>query len=203
MATAGNKHVYLMRSNQLVDGVAKSPSASQLEYGEVAINYLKGYESLFTKNSENEVVNLLSNDKTVASLTDMVTQHEQDYNNPHNVTKEQIGLGNVDNTADIDKPVSTAMQKELDKKLNIYGGIVDNLTTNSTTQALSAYQAIVLSQKIADAQSGSSSETQAVTAKLDAISTRVASVEEEISGAEAIEDEIIAQEELMISDYAA
>lgn len=33
--------------------------------------------------------------------------HIIDTNNPHGVTKEQVGLGNVDNTADMDKPVST------------------------------------------------------------------------------------------------
>lgn len=32
------------------------------------------------------------------------------------VTKGDVGLGNVDNTADADKPVSTAQQKALDKK---------------------------------------------------------------------------------------
>lgn len=34
------------------------------------------------------------------------------------LTKADVGLGNVDNTSDADKPVSTAMQTELDKKLN-------------------------------------------------------------------------------------
>ncbi len=34
-------------------------------------------------------------------------------NNPHNVTKEQVGLPLVDNTADIDKPVSNATYAEL------------------------------------------------------------------------------------------
>lgn len=37
-----------------------------------------------------------------------LSTHEQDTNNPHNVTKAQVGLGNVDNTSDADKPVSTA-----------------------------------------------------------------------------------------------
>lgn len=36
--------------------------------------------------------------------------------NPHNVTKTQVGLGNVDNTADLDKPISTAVQTALDGK---------------------------------------------------------------------------------------
>lgn len=34
--------------------------------------------------------------------------HSSLTNNPHSVTKSQVGLGNVDNTSDVDKPVSTA-----------------------------------------------------------------------------------------------
>ena len=37
--------------------------------------------------------------------------------NPHNVTKEQVGLGNVDNTSDINKPISAATQLALDSKI--------------------------------------------------------------------------------------
>ena len=44
--------------------------------------------------------------------------HKNDTNNPHNVTKTQIGLGNVDNTSDADKPISTATQEALDLKAN-------------------------------------------------------------------------------------
>lgn len=40
--------------------------------------------------------------------------HLTDHNNPHQVTAEQIGLGNVDNTSDLDKPISTATQEALD-----------------------------------------------------------------------------------------
>jgi len=36
--------------------------------------------------------------------------------NPHNVSKSQVGLGNADNTSDINKPVSTAQQAALDLK---------------------------------------------------------------------------------------
>lgn len=36
--------------------------------------------------------------------------HIADLNNPHNVTKEQLGLDEVDNTSDVDKPVSSAQQ---------------------------------------------------------------------------------------------
>ena len=37
-------------------------------------------------------------------------------NNPHSVDKNDVGLGNVDNTSDVNKPVSNATQTELDKK---------------------------------------------------------------------------------------
>lgn len=40
------------------------------------------------------------------AVTSLIT-HLQDKNNPHGVTKSQVGLGKVDNTADSDKPVST------------------------------------------------------------------------------------------------
>lgn len=42
--------------------------------------------------------------------------HTGDESNPHNVTKAQIGLGNVDDTSDADKPISTATQAALDEK---------------------------------------------------------------------------------------
>ncbi|MEO0496282.1 MAG: hypothetical protein AAF141_02780 [Pseudomonadota bacterium] len=38
--------------------------------------------------------------------------------NPHSVTKAQVGLGNADNTADADKPISTATQSALGNKLD-------------------------------------------------------------------------------------
>lgn len=39
--------------------------------------------------------------------------------NPHNVTKNQVGLGKVDNTSDLEKPISTATQDALDDKVDI------------------------------------------------------------------------------------
>ena len=45
-----------------------------------------------------------------------VAPHIADTTNPHSVTKAQVGLGNVDDTADAAKPVSTAQQTALDLK---------------------------------------------------------------------------------------
>lgn len=40
-------------------------------------------------------------------------EHLDDTNNPHGVTALQVGLGNVDNTSDMDKPVSTAQAEAI------------------------------------------------------------------------------------------
>ena len=47
-----------------------------------------------------------------------VQAHISNTSNPHNVTKAQIGLGNVDNTSDASKPVSTAVKSALDGKVD-------------------------------------------------------------------------------------
>ena len=45
-----------------------------------------------------------------------LTTHAARTDNPHTVTATQVGLGNVDNTSDADKPVSTLTQAILDGK---------------------------------------------------------------------------------------
>ena len=45
-----------------------------------------------------------------------IDNHIADKNNPHAVTKTQVGLGNCDNTSDLDKPISTATQTALNGK---------------------------------------------------------------------------------------
>lgn len=51
-----------------------------------------------------------------------------------NITKDNIGLGNVNNTSDANKPVSTAQQTALDKKVDKVTG--KTLTTNDLTNTL-------------------------------------------------------------------
>ena len=44
--------------------------------------------------------------------------HLSNTSNPHSVTASQVGLGNVNNTSDANKPISTATQTALDLKAN-------------------------------------------------------------------------------------
>lgn len=59
-----------------------------------------------------------------------ITNHVLDLNNPHEVTKAQIGLSNVDNTSDLNKPISTATQTALDNKVSTSRTINNNPLTS-------------------------------------------------------------------------
>lgn len=62
-----------------------------------------------------------------------IDAHIASTTNPHNVTKAQVGLGNVDNTSDVNKPVSTATQIALDTKVEKVTG--KQLSTEDYTTA--------------------------------------------------------------------
>lgn len=53
--------------------------------------------------------------KIKKAIVDLIS-HLANTSNPHSVTKSQVGLGNVDDTSDADKPISTATRKALDGK---------------------------------------------------------------------------------------
>lgn len=63
--------------------------------------------------------------KSQAEIDELVTKldtHISNKSNPHSVTKVQVGLGNVDNTSDANKPISTATQNALNSKFNASDG---------------------------------------------------------------------------------
>jgi hypothetical protein len=87
-----------------------------------------------------------------------LTAHTGDTANPHSVTKAQVGLGNVDNTSDAAKPVSTATQTALDLKADlsslgtlstqdanavaITGGAIDGTPIGATTPASGKFSSV-------------------------------------------------------------
>ena len=52
-------------------------------------------------------------DTEVGAVTTALNNHTARVDNPHQVTKSQVGLGNVDNTSDLNKPISSATQTAL------------------------------------------------------------------------------------------
>ena len=75
--------------------------------------------------------------------------HIRNKENPHNVTAELLGLGLVDNTRDLEKPISYAVQTALEGKVS-YEDIKDTLASTETSKALSARQGSVLDGKISE-----------------------------------------------------
>jgi hypothetical protein len=73
-----------------------------------------------------------------------ISTHASNTSNPHAVTKAQVGLGSAENTADLDKPVSTATQTAL----NTF--TVDILTGTATLSATAFGKVIELQGTSAD-----------------------------------------------------
>ena len=176
------KQLLHIRSNQpnTEGNGPKLPTSEQIEYGEIAINYLKDNETISIKNSADEIVTFKSNKVLEKTLND----HVSNYDNPHQVTKGQIGLGNVNNTSDLEKPLSNAATTELNKKINS-GDVVDNLTTNDSTKPLSANQGKVLKVMIDGIGGGQAGDISDLLA-------RVSALEEELEKGIAMADIVIA-----------
>ncbi len=78
--------------------------------------------------------------KIAKAITDLIS-HMGNKSNPHSVTKSQVGLGNVDNTSDANKPVSVAQKEALDKKLDkTLKGAVNGLAELDSTGKVPAAQ---------------------------------------------------------------
>ena len=56
---------------------------------------------------------------TKDEVVEATGNHSSDIENPHGVTKEQIGLDKVDNTSDAEKPISDATAIALEGKSNV------------------------------------------------------------------------------------
>lgn len=60
-------------------------------------------------------------------IIDKLNLHTNNSNNPHNVTKIQVGLGNVDNTSDEDKPVSTAQKSAIEQAKSDMNEVIERV----------------------------------------------------------------------------
>lgn len=78
---------------------------------------LDGHDSLYfaTQYDVTDLQNL------VGQVQTNLNAHIADKDNPHETTKAQVGLDQVDNTSDLDKPISTATQTALNGKVNKAG----------------------------------------------------------------------------------
>lgn len=86
-----------------------------------------------------------------------LTSHTNNKNNPHEVTKAQVGLENVDNTADVDKPISTAAQHEFDEIIGSISQLFEEKMNK--TEDLTAVEYITLNEWNVRREAGTLSDT--------------------------------------------
>jgi hypothetical protein len=140
--------------NELVEVFGYNVDTNTLDIGELNTKVnIDTFDGKLTINEEKTVateesvadVYLTKHDAedTYATIVSL-NAHLIDKDNPHEVTKTQVGLGNVDNTSDQDKPVSIAQQSALDLKADkatTYTKTeVDGLITVETERAKTAEQ---------------------------------------------------------------
>lgn len=83
--------------------------------------------------------------------------HTTNKDNPHEVTKSQVGLGNVDNTSDADKPISTAQQEAFDALSESINNLNDNKM--SVSEDVDALEYITLEDWNTKKEAGELSDT--------------------------------------------
>ena len=98
-------------------------------------------ENLTTENKDSLVSAINEVDSHADTNASNLSNHIADKNNPHEVTKAQVGLGNCDNTSDLNKPISTATQIAITAEENRAKGVegsLSNLTTTDKSNLVSA-----------------------------------------------------------------
>lgn len=94
--------------------------------------------SIKTKIDDVENVSIVFSQETYALAEDL-SEHENNMQNPHNVTKEQLEIEKIDNTADADKPVSTLQRAAIDEayqQSNLYTDTKINELVNGAPTTL-------------------------------------------------------------------
>ena len=111
------------------DVASAEPAPADLDYGELAINYKDG--KIFFKNDNNAITTIAS-----SQFISDLNAHKNNTSNPHNVTKGDIGLGNVQNTSDAEKvisePTRVALSEKADKSDTYTKSEVDQEILNSS-----------------------------------------------------------------------
>ena len=121
-------------SNQVIDGNPKLPTAEQLQYGEIAINYAAGKETIALKNSNNGIVTFSCDDKfnesfrvmskAMCDLDDRVLALEElSAITIGDLVKTDTELGNVTTSG---KVVDALLVKDINNQ-------VDNIETSAGT----------------------------------------------------------------------
>lgn len=148
------------------------PIISEMGIGEICLNIFAGNESLYVKTGENTIAKLRV-DGTSNILKNDTEEHITNRENPHKVTKENIGLSFVENHSDRLRLQSNVETSVLVRKLNKDDISVVFKTDNSgkdySQLPMSASGGVILSDVV--------NILSNMTAGLEALSSRITELE--------------------------
>jgi len=118
LTETGNEPETIARGNMLLSNEVINPaSIDPANLAQLLTQALGDARYLRTTNNLSDVTNAATARSNIgAAAAADLTAHTGSTSNPHSVTAAQVGLSNVDNTNDANKPVSTAQQTALDLK---------------------------------------------------------------------------------------
>lgn len=131
-------------TGQDVKALPDRPSESGITAAQLKAAFDRAAEELIAKGRVNEILELLASaegaaslgarlpagspdgaDETTAHVDGTIQGHIDAVTNPHGVTKAQVGLGQADDTSDLDKPVSRAQSVAIDAARDEMKGYAD------------------------------------------------------------------------------
>lgn len=131
--------------NKTSDKVVVGPTTVNPSTDKIVLKYQTHFTSTNSDSEDSHTINaattsqaglMSSSDKTkldglkdqagitsdINAVQTNLKTHINNKSNPHEVTKDQVGLGNVDNTSDANKPISNATQTALNGKFSATDG---------------------------------------------------------------------------------
>ena len=109
------KHLLHVKSSSVTNGNPKLPLPSDIEYGEIAINYADGYETISIKNSNNEIVTF-PNSNTIEQAEETIAQALSDLD--ERVTKNRRSIDTLSENEDSLENLKEVTYDELVQMVN-------------------------------------------------------------------------------------
>ena len=112
--TQSDNVIYIPRAHKNKPGIVKEGDGINIENGVASL------DKTWIQDTIDELTTTLTDN--ISDIDNKIVTHINDFKNPHRVTKDQVGLGNVDNTSDENKPISNATQRELKRLERMISG---------------------------------------------------------------------------------
>lgn len=130
----------IAKVEELENTISGNEESDNLDSFQKIVEFLKDYKSSDTLKGlldtleksigkNKQLIDAIN--RELMEVNESIDKHIEDEYNPHKVTKSQVGLSRVDNTSDLQKPISNATQAALNKKVDKVEG--KQLSTNDFT----------------------------------------------------------------------